>query len=76
LLYLDMTWVRTAAVTRPGSAALTGSYKGKRSGASAIRFTADELTELNTAVRGLEVRGQRLPDAVLAFSGVEAPPRN
>ncbi len=25
--------------------------------------------------RGIEVRGQRLPDAVLVFSGVEAPPK-
>jgi len=43
-------------------------------GASAIRFTADELAELNTAVRAFEVRGQRLPDAVLVHSGREAPP--
>lgn len=43
-------------------------------GASAIRFAADELAELSTAVRAIEVRGQRLPDAVLAHSGREAPP--
>lgn len=43
-------------------------------GASAIRFTADELAELNAAVRAFEVRGQRLPDAVLVHSGREAPP--
>ena len=41
-------------------------------GADAVRFTPAEISELNAAVRGIEVRGQRLPDAVLVFSGVEA----
>jgi aryl-alcohol dehydrogenase-like predicted oxidoreductase len=45
----------------------------ENNGASAIRFSAAELSELNAAGRGIEVRGQRLPDAVLVFSGVEAP---
>jgi len=44
-------------------------------GAAEVRFTATELAELNAAVRAVEVAGQRLPDAVLAFSGVEAPPK-
>ncbi len=44
-------------------------------GAADVRFTPSELAELNAAVRAIEVRGQRLPDAVLAFSGVEAPPK-
>lgn len=44
-------------------------------GAAAISFSAGELAELNAAVRAIDVAGQRLPDAVLAFSGVEAPPR-
>lgn len=43
--------------------------------AAAVRFTPAELTELNAQVRAIDVRGQRLPDAVLAFSEVEAPPR-
>ena len=45
------------------------------SGADAVRFTLAEIGELNAAVRAIEVKGQRLPDAVLAFSGVEAPPK-
>jgi aryl-alcohol dehydrogenase-like predicted oxidoreductase len=45
----------------------------ENSGASAIRFTSAELAELNSAVRAIEIQGQRLPDAVLAFSNVEAP---
>jgi aryl-alcohol dehydrogenase-like predicted oxidoreductase len=47
----------------------------ENTGAADVRFTASELTELNAAVRAIDVRGQRLPDAVLAFSGVEAPPK-
>lgn len=45
----------------------------QNNGASAIRFTSAELSELNAAVRAIEVRGQRLPDAVLVHSGREAP---
>ena len=41
--------------------------------AAAVRFTQSEIAELNAAVRTIEIQGQRLPDAVLAFSGVEAP---
>jgi len=47
----------------------------ENNGASRVRFTPAEIAELNTAVRAIEVRGQRLPDAVLVFSGVEAPPK-
>jgi aryl-alcohol dehydrogenase-like predicted oxidoreductase len=43
--------------------------------AAAIRFSPGELAELNAAVRAIEVAGQRLPDSVLAYSGVEAPTR-
>ncbi|MDA8133319.1 MAG: aldo/keto reductase [Desulfobacteraceae bacterium] len=42
-------------------------------GAAAVRFTSAELAELNGSVSAIEIRGQRLPDAVQAFSGVEAP---
>jgi aryl-alcohol dehydrogenase-like predicted oxidoreductase len=45
----------------------------ENSGAVGVRFTLAEVSELNSAVRSIEVKGQRLPDAVLVFSGVEAP---
>jgi hypothetical protein len=45
-------------------------------GAVAVRFTSDELAELNRSVAAVEVRGARLPDAVQVFSGVEAPTKN
>ena len=44
-------------------------------GATAVQFTASELAELNRAVSAIEIRGVRLPDAVLVYSGVEAPPK-
>jgi aryl-alcohol dehydrogenase-like predicted oxidoreductase len=45
------------------------------SGAAAVQFAPTEISELNAAVRAIEVRGERLPAPVLAFSGVEAPPK-
>lgn len=44
-------------------------------GAASVQFTPSEVTELNQAVAAIQVRGARLPDAVLVFSGVEAPPK-
>ena len=40
-----------------------------------IVFNAEELKELNAAVAGVTIRGERLPPAVLAATGVEAPQR-
>lgn len=42
-------------------------------GADNVRFSAAELTTLNAAVAAIKIKGARLPDAVLAYSGVEAP---
>jgi len=42
-------------------------------GAAEVRWTPTELTELNASVSAIQIRGVRLPDQVLAFSGVEAP---
>jgi aryl-alcohol dehydrogenase-like predicted oxidoreductase len=47
----------------------------ENAGAADVRFTPSEIAELNSAVSAIEVKGQRLPDAVLVFSGVEAPPK-
>lgn len=47
----------------------------ENSAAASIRFTPAEIGELNTAVRAIEIRGLRLPQGVLQFSGVEAPPK-
>jgi aryl-alcohol dehydrogenase-like predicted oxidoreductase len=40
-----------------------------------IVFTSEELKELNASVAAITIRGERLPPAVLAATGVEAPPK-
>jgi len=57
----------------PGTTVM--AHMVENTAATEVRFTSSELTELNAAVRAIEVRGVRLPEQVLAFSGVEAPPK-
>ena len=40
-----------------------------------VRLTVDELKQFNQELVGIKTEGARLPDFVLAFSGVEAPPK-
>jgi aryl-alcohol dehydrogenase-like predicted oxidoreductase len=68
-LMAQKTWI----VPIPGTTQM--AHMLQNSGAAGVQFTAFELAELNSAVRAIEVKGQRLPDAVLVFSGVEAPPK-
>jgi hypothetical protein len=42
-------------------------------GATTMQFTSTEVAELNRSVTAIEVRGARLPDAVLVFAEIEAP---
>ena len=42
-------------------------------GGSSVTFSQDELKELNASVSSIQIQGKRLPDGVLALSGVEAP---
>ena len=44
-------------------------------GAADVRLSPTELAELNAAVSAIEIRGARLPEQVLVFSDVEAPPK-
>jgi len=57
----------------PGTTQLEHMLENR--GAALVRFTASELSDLNASVASIQVKGQRLPDGVLAFSGVEAPPK-
>lgn len=57
----------------PGTTVM--AHMVENSGAPAVRFTSAEINELNSAVRAIEIKGQRLPDGVLVMSGVEAPPK-
>ena len=51
------------------------AHMTENSAAVAVRFTSTELAELNSAVSAIEVHGARLPEQVLVFSNVEAPPK-
>jgi aryl-alcohol dehydrogenase-like predicted oxidoreductase len=44
----------------------------ENAGAADVRFTPEELSELNRSVAAVRVRGARLPAMVQAWSGVEA----
>lgn len=57
----------------PGTTQMAHMLDNK--GAAKVKFAPDELTELNSVIRAVEVKGQRLPDFVLSFSDVEAPPK-
>jgi aryl-alcohol dehydrogenase-like predicted oxidoreductase len=45
-------------------------------GADAVKFTPDEITELNRALADIKVQGARLPDGVLRLCGAEAPAKS
>jgi aryl-alcohol dehydrogenase-like predicted oxidoreductase len=47
----------------------------ENAGATSVQFTAEELAELDLAVRTIEIRGARMSATVQAWSDVEAPPR-
>lgn len=47
----------------------------QNTGAAEITLSTEELAQLNTAVRAVDVRGARLPEAVQVFSDVEAAER-
>ncbi|MGE5803062.1 MAG: aldo/keto reductase [Gemmatimonadota bacterium] len=51
------------------------AHMTENSGAAGVELSSSELADLNAAVRAIDIRGQRLPDQVLVFSGVEAPPK-
>jgi aryl-alcohol dehydrogenase-like predicted oxidoreductase len=57
----------------PGTTVM--AHMVENTGAADVSFTSSELDVLNAAVRAIEIRGARLPEQVLAFSGVEAPPQ-
>ena len=57
----------------PGSTVM--AHMVENSAADSIKFTPTEITELNSAVRAIEIKGKRLPDVIQAWSDVEAPPK-
>jgi aryl-alcohol dehydrogenase-like predicted oxidoreductase len=57
----------------PGTTQMT--HMLENIGAAGVRLTPSELAELNASLSAIQIRGARLPDRVLVFSGVEAPPK-
>jgi aryl-alcohol dehydrogenase-like predicted oxidoreductase len=73
---ISLAWLMAQApwiVPIPGTTQM--AHMGENIGASAIGFTPAELSELNAAASAIQIQGLRLPESVLAFSEVEAPPR-
>lgn len=52
------------------------AHMRENAGVAAVRFTPAELAEFTAEANAIEIRGARLPDNVLAFSEVEARPKN
>lgn len=48
----------------------------ENNGADAVKLSADEWQTFNQQLQAIQIVGERLPAAVLAFSGVEAPLAN
>lgn len=48
----------------------------ENTGSAQVRFTQAELQELNSSVAAIQVQGARLPEGVLRFSDVDAPPKS
>jgi aryl-alcohol dehydrogenase-like predicted oxidoreductase len=47
----------------------------ENTGADAVKFSKDELQQFSKQLDAIQIKGERLPSAVLQFSGVEAPPK-
>ena len=68
-LLAQKSWV----VPIPGTTQM--AHMVENAGAMRVEFTPAEASELNAAVRAIEVQGARLPEGVLRMSGVEAAPK-
>ncbi|WP_326585162.1 aldo/keto reductase [Streptomyces sp. NBC_00481] len=73
---IDLAWLlaqKPWIVPIPSTTRL--SHLLENIGAEEVRFSPDELQELNAAVASITIHGARLSPAGLALTGVEAPPR-
>lgn len=71
---LSLAWLLAQhpwIVPIPGTTQM--AHMMENNGADSVRFTADELSEFNTALSKIEIKGERLPKFILDFSDVEAP---
>ena len=65
-LMVQKPWI----VPIPGTTVL--EHMLQNIGADSLKFTPEEIAELNKSLSAIEIQGARLPEAVLQFSGVEA----
>ncbi|MGA5448995.1 aldo/keto reductase [Streptomyces umbrinus] len=73
---IDLAWLlaqKPWIVPIPSTTRL--SHLLENIGAEEVRFTRDELQELNAAIADITIHGDRLPPEALAMTGVEAPTR-
>jgi hypothetical protein len=49
---------------RPIPGTTVTAHMVENAGAANVSFTSGEIPELNVAVRAIEIKGQRLPDAI------------
>ncbi|WP_139926345.1 aldo/keto reductase [Hymenobacter sp. DG01] len=73
---ISLAWLQAQKpwiVPIPGTTQM--AHMLENNGASAVRFTADELGQFNAEVAQIQIKGERLPQMVLQYSGVEAAPR-
>ncbi|RYY46741.1 MAG: aldo/keto reductase [Chitinophagaceae bacterium] len=71
---ISLAWIMAQKpwiVPIPGTTQM--AHMLENNGADSVRFTEDELKNFNTELSKIEIKGLRLPQAVLNFSGVEAP---
>jgi aryl-alcohol dehydrogenase-like predicted oxidoreductase len=74
---LSLAWLMAQKpwiVPIPGTTQL--AHMLENTGANEVKFTSEELNQFNTELSKIEIKGERLPKAVLVFSGVEAAPKN
>lgn len=71
---ISLAWL---IAQKPWVVPIPGTTKSKHLvdniGADSVRFTPDEVRELNASVTRIPIKGARLPAGVEALSGVEAP---
>lgn len=73
---LSLAWMlaqKPFIVAIPGTTQM--AHMLENNGADSVRFTADELKQFNAELAKIQVKGERLPQMVLQFSGVEAAPK-
>lgn len=71
---ISLAWLlaqKPFVVPIPGTTQM--AYMQENTGAESLRFTSKELVDFNKELDTIQIKGERLPAAVLAYSGAEAP---